>query len=215
MLFININYATEADVVEAVRKAFVKQGLIYQYSMEEVVQIAPDICRAKIRFTIIDSDSGEKLDSVVFGDGQDKGDKAVYKSITGCQKYFLMKTLLIATDDDPEKDTEATFPKLAKVMTKENVAAITSDPRATGEDMKSLSQDPVVPVTIGNKSRFSTKTFTTTTKPTENSSSQVTAEVTSNNATGSADASKPAAIKRTFGKRPATVATEEDVEFNE
>src|SRR5699024_6730814 len=39
--------------------------------------------------------------------GQDAGDKAVYKAITGATKYALMKVFMIPTGDDPEQDYEA------------------------------------------------------------------------------------------------------------
>lgn len=38
----------------------------------------------------------------MIGEGMDTGDKAIYKAITGAQKYVLMKTFLIPTGDDPE-----------------------------------------------------------------------------------------------------------------
>lgn len=123
--FHKYKYVTEADVVEAVRKAFIKHGLIYQFSMEDVVQLTPELCRSKIKFTIIDVDSGEQYESIVFGDGQDKGDKAVYKSITGAQKYFLLKTLLIATGDDAEAD-ESVDARAAAPATKFAVETSTS-----------------------------------------------------------------------------------------
>jgi hypothetical protein len=102
--FHKYKYVTEADVVEAVRKVFNKHGLIYTFDMLDVQQINPELCRSKIKFSLVDADTGDTVDSVVYGDGQDKGDKGTYKSITGAQKYFLLKTLLISTGDDPEAD---------------------------------------------------------------------------------------------------------------
>ena len=106
--FHKYQYVTEADVVAAARKAFVKHKLIYHYTMEEVLQVAdsPGMCRAKVKFTLIDAETGDMMHSIVYGDGQDKGDKGPYKALTGAQKYFLLKTFLIATGDDPEADVE-------------------------------------------------------------------------------------------------------------
>lgn len=104
--FHKYSYTTEADVVEAAREALVKHGLVYSYTMEDVQQITPEMCRVKIRFTLSDFESGEKLESVVFGDGSDKGDKGVPKAITMAQKYYFMKTFLAATGDDAEADTD-------------------------------------------------------------------------------------------------------------
>ena len=55
---------------------------------------------------MVDAQSGESLSSTIIGSGQDKGDKGPYKAYTGAQKYFLMKTFMIPTGDDPEKDDE-------------------------------------------------------------------------------------------------------------
>lgn len=58
-------------------------------------------------FTFIDGDTGETLGPVTFvGHGADTGDKGIYKAMTGAEKYFLMKTFLISTGDDPEADTK-------------------------------------------------------------------------------------------------------------
>jgi len=56
-------------------------------------------------FQFIDGESGERSDAVHFtGYGADTGDKGIYKAMTGAEKYFLMKTFLISTGDDPEAD---------------------------------------------------------------------------------------------------------------
>ena len=65
------------------------------------------IATVKVKFTFIDGDSGEELSIHSVGEGQDAGDKAVYKAITGAQKYALMKAFMIPTGDDPEQDSES------------------------------------------------------------------------------------------------------------
>jgi hypothetical protein len=54
-----------------------------------------------------DGVTGETLDYPWMGWGVDPGDKGGYKAITGAEKYFLMKTFLIPTGDDPEVTTDA------------------------------------------------------------------------------------------------------------
>ena len=39
-----------------------------------------------------------------WGFGMDKGDKAIYKAMTGCNKYAMFKLFQIATGDEPEAD---------------------------------------------------------------------------------------------------------------
>jgi len=53
-----------------------------------------------------DAESGETAEVFGTGCGEDAGDKAVYKAITGAMKYFVSKNFLISTGDDPEKDSE-------------------------------------------------------------------------------------------------------------
>jgi hypothetical protein len=65
-----------------------------------------DFARVTMRFRFIDADTGESIESVFLGEGQDKGDKAFYKAYTGAVKYVLMKTFLVATGDDPEADEQ-------------------------------------------------------------------------------------------------------------
>lgn len=41
-----------------------------------------------------------------FGFGEDSGDKAIYKAITGAIKYFGSENFLVSTGDDPEREDE-------------------------------------------------------------------------------------------------------------
>jgi hypothetical protein len=59
------------------------------------------------------ADTGETLTSIYKGEGEDEGDKGLYKAYTGATKYFLTKNFLISSGDvlndvepnDPEADT--------------------------------------------------------------------------------------------------------------
>lgn len=119
------DYVTEADLVEAVRGKLSEAGIAYFFSVvevstrdvETVIQNkkteswdripakAGAITTVLVEATFADSDSGETFSVQGAGQGQDAGDKGVYKALTGAQKYILMKTFLIATGDDPEGDT--------------------------------------------------------------------------------------------------------------
>jgi hypothetical protein len=41
-----------------------------------------------------------------FGQAADNGDKALYKAMTGAVKYWLYKTFLVSTGDDPEQGND-------------------------------------------------------------------------------------------------------------
>lgn len=59
----------------------------------------------KIEFTLFDIETGFFETTRITGEGIDKGDKAGYKAYTGALKYYLANTFMVATGDDPEKDS--------------------------------------------------------------------------------------------------------------
>lgn len=112
--FHNYDYATEADIVEAVREGLSKRAVMMLPSITktEWTQVTrakggtERLCTLTVRFTFHDGDSGEEMAIEVLGEGQDAGDKATYKAFTGATKYALLKTFLIPTGDDPEADDD-------------------------------------------------------------------------------------------------------------
>lgn len=113
--FHGYDYATEADIVEAVRAELAKRHiLIYpevvDYEVRELSaahdkKAARLLTILRLRFLIEDGSSGERIERQWLGAGEDSGDKGVYKAMTGGDKYFLLKLFLIPTGDDPERDT--------------------------------------------------------------------------------------------------------------
>lgn len=111
--FHRYDYATEADVVEAVRHGMAERRLVMFPSVEDVafIDVASEkgksqrLCTAKVVFTVEDGDSGETRSFKMVGQGMDQGDKAFYKAITGAEKYAVMKLFMMATGDDAEQDS--------------------------------------------------------------------------------------------------------------
>ena len=97
-------YATESDLTESIRPILLESGLAFFSTVLDQSREG-EFTKVKMEFTLADVDTGETLKSVYWGEGQDKGDKGLYKAYTGATKYFLMKTFLIPTGDDPEADT--------------------------------------------------------------------------------------------------------------
>lgn len=111
--FHKYDYASDEAVVSALRQAFIANRIIVYPKQVGCVREG-DITSLQVAYHIVDVDSGEKEIVPAFGQGQDKGDKGVYKAATGAEKYFLLKTFLIPTGDDPEAtngDGQATKPK--------------------------------------------------------------------------------------------------------
>lgn len=113
--FHKYKYATESDVSEKVREVLAEQSVlmlpdVVEHNTREHKNQRGNleyIATVTMKFTFIDGETGEELSIHSIGEGQDAGDKAVYKAITGATKYALMKAFMIPTGDDPEADTGA------------------------------------------------------------------------------------------------------------
>jgi len=108
-------YASEADVVEVVRAALIKHRLVVIPSVVNQMSVEIGATQAgnkwrlteiTVKYTWIDADSGESIETLICGQGVDTGDKGVYKAMTGANKYALLKTFQLPTDDDPEAGEE-------------------------------------------------------------------------------------------------------------
>jgi hypothetical protein len=113
--FFNYDYVTEADLTDHIRPILAEEGIAFTSTVLEATKTPVEkegskenkegaISTVKMLFRLIDADDGSSIESVFLGEGSDKGDKGFYKAYTGCTKYFLMKTFLVATGDDPEDD---------------------------------------------------------------------------------------------------------------
>jgi hypothetical protein len=109
--FHGYRYATEADLSDAVRSNLARYGVMLIPSVEKVewtkvpTQKGEErLATLTVRFTA--TDGKDRIEFVVIGEGQDRGDKATYKAMTGATKYALLKLFLIPTGDDPEDDGE-------------------------------------------------------------------------------------------------------------
>lgn len=112
--FHKYHYATESDVSDLVREELAKRSVmlfpsvIHHESREHKNRSGSTeyISTIEMEFTFVDGESGESMAFKTVGEGQDAGDKAYYKAMTGATKYALMKVFLISTGDDPEADSK-------------------------------------------------------------------------------------------------------------
>lgn len=102
-------YATEADILSA-KKVFNDQGLVVLPTMtQQETGFKPDgkgWAKVTLTFRVVDVEDGECLESNFTGYAEDTFDKAIYKAITGANKYFYLKFCGMATDDDPENEKQ-------------------------------------------------------------------------------------------------------------
>lgn len=111
--FDKYTYFSEAQYKELFTELFSAHGLELKftelaYDTFEGSEKQANGRMPKLMFTLIDTETGFYEETVITGEGIDKGDKAGYKAYTGALKYFLADTFMVATGDDPEKESPDT-----------------------------------------------------------------------------------------------------------
>lgn len=107
------DYASERIIKETFHKKFVEHGIIFLPSVSDV-KIEEDkingktLVLPKMMYQFVDIDTGQSVTGSWFGSGEDKGDKGLYKGITGAIKYILTSTFIVPTGSDPENEQEDT-----------------------------------------------------------------------------------------------------------
>jgi hypothetical protein len=102
-------FARFTDVHAEASEQLEKQKiLILPEVTEEKLRLSSNgfgIATVVMEFEVIDTTSGGSLKRRFSGTGHDSpGDKALFKAITGCEKYFLAKLLDIPFGTDPEAE---------------------------------------------------------------------------------------------------------------
>ena len=105
--FHNYAYATEADIADALRSELSSRKVLLLPSVtgserDFVGDKGRVLTHLAMEFTFMDAETGETITRQWFGSGTDSEDKGTYKAMTGGEKYFLLKTFLVPTGDDPE-----------------------------------------------------------------------------------------------------------------
>lgn len=106
--FHKYTYVSEANVSEKLRISFIANGLVLIPSCHTSRVERDGVVFVEMGFEIYHAETGQSVDISWCGSGQDvskagkMGDKGLYQAYTGAVKYFLMKTFLIPTGDDPE-----------------------------------------------------------------------------------------------------------------
>jgi len=108
--FHGYSYATEADVLERIRPAMIKHGLVLIPSINQVSSIDQHgNTSVTVNYTLAHISGAVWPHPIIAaGCGNDRnkngtGDKGLYKALTGANKYLLFKLFQIETGDDPEQ----------------------------------------------------------------------------------------------------------------
>ncbi len=110
--FQQYNYVTESDVVAQTREALLNNDIVMIPSVSDVSHDEYGNTNILVVYTVHHTATGQSLQFTMAGAGNDRnskgvGDKGIYKALTGCNKYALLKALQLATGDDPESEKEA------------------------------------------------------------------------------------------------------------
>ena len=119
----NYQYFSEAQYKELFTELFSECGLELKFNELEYETFEGSEKQAngrmpKLAFRLFDIETGFYEETVITGEGIDKGDKAGYKAYTGALKYYLADTFMVATGDDPEKESPDS--KMNNKVIKEN-----------------------------------------------------------------------------------------------
>lgn len=108
--FDKYSYFSEAQYKELFTELFSDAGLELSFNEVEYLTFTGSEKQAngrmpRLNFILSDIETGFYEETTITGEGIDKGDKAGYKAYTGALKYYLANTFMVATGDDPEKDS--------------------------------------------------------------------------------------------------------------
>lgn len=108
----NYGFFEEREVLRVSREALNEAGIVFHYSVESVSDREVETKSGRVEWltdvfmgvALIDSETGERIDGKAIGRAQDGQDKGVNKAIVAGLKYWLLKELMIPTEDDTERN---------------------------------------------------------------------------------------------------------------
>lgn len=136
------SYFSEAQYKELFTELFSDAGLELSFNEVEYNTFTGSEKQAngrmpKLNFILTDIETGFYEETTITGEGIDKGDKAGYKAYTGALKYYLANTFMVATGDDPEKESpnHTMNDKQEKKATDKQIELIRSIAKEQGKEL--------------------------------------------------------------------------------
>jgi len=137
--FHGYDYVKEDTLTAQIRPMLAAEGISLVFGAEEVLLEENCITLVRCTFTL-GCNEGDPIVTTVWGAGRDadrnhkRGDKGLYKAMTGATKYFLYKTFLVSTGDDVENDTSASDqPQQLTPGQYKELAGFKGDPKLNAE----------------------------------------------------------------------------------
>ena len=104
------NFASEADLIQAVRPAMVECGLIMLPSRKEIVEIDHGVkytnCVLRAQYVLISVEDGSSVTVEAVASAMDSQDKYMSKAETQAEKYAIVQTFLLPRlMNDPDRSS--------------------------------------------------------------------------------------------------------------
>lgn len=105
------DYVTGSKLLKEIRPLMDREGLLLKQEVLSVENTRQDyktesgekseiLSLVNMRFTWIDTETGEKDENLFSANGQNDWDKGIGSALTYAERYFLLKFFHIATDED-------------------------------------------------------------------------------------------------------------------
>jgi hypothetical protein len=100
-------YVTAENIADAVRGKLSAAGIAFiPEALEETVRPSvtgkQNVTTVKMRYLLVDSETGQQHLATWYGTGADSADKGLLKAYTAAQKYFFIDLFQIPTGKDPD-----------------------------------------------------------------------------------------------------------------
>ncbi len=139
-------YADDESITTKFRDAMLSQGVLVFPEEIEVKHIQvfedPNAKTPNVLVTIgghfVVTDGGASLKVSSLGQGLDRGDKAIYKAMTGFKKYAYRHLVMMATGDDPEQPRDDEVSSVSSQRTNASASSEQTTPRSATQAQKNL-----------------------------------------------------------------------------
>lgn len=110
--FHKYDFASANAVLAVIRKPLYAEGVSVTPSILSIEDREYTTSKGKasvvttvtVKYTFVDSETGEREECVYAGRGDDNADKGLSKALTSAAKTFIIGAFLLPTGDDPEAD---------------------------------------------------------------------------------------------------------------
>lgn len=147
--FDNYRYADLEDYLAVIKPELYKEGLAVITSMATLNRLdnrktksgsEDNVVQAELDITIVHK-SGQWIRARMYGEGQDRADKSIYKATTGARKYAIASLFNLATSDDPERDESVGIGRTTSAVS--NTASVNSVTTAKPVNPSAVTNAPL------------------------------------------------------------------------